>query len=203
MNQSIPEGYLKNANGHLVPLESVTDYDKARDQLVQGIVEKASELNALLTAFKAETMGDVEAFLELAAEQYDTKLGGAKGNVSLLSYDGGHKVQVAVAERLVFDERLQVAKQLVDECIADWTSTSSTEIKTLVDHAFQVDKQGKISFGRVLGLTKVKIDDARWHRAMEAIRDSMQVVATKAYLRIYKREDNGRYQQLPLDLAGV
>ena len=38
-----------------------------------------------------------------------------KGNVTLTSYDGKYKIQRAIAEYLHFDERLQVAKELIDD----------------------------------------------------------------------------------------
>ena len=60
-------------------------------------------------------MNDVQAFVELSAEQYGAKLGGIKGNVTLTSYDGKYKIQRAIAEYLHFDERLQVAKELIDD----------------------------------------------------------------------------------------
>ena len=48
-------------------------------------------------------------FVALSAQEYDVQLGGKKGNTTLISYDGRFKVQLAVSENIVFDERLQVA----------------------------------------------------------------------------------------------
>jgi hypothetical protein len=31
------------------------------------------------------------------------------------------KIQRNIAEHIVFDERLQAAKQLIDECLKEWT----------------------------------------------------------------------------------
>ncbi|REM31517.1 DUF3164 family protein, partial [Mycobacterium tuberculosis] len=73
-----------------------------------------------------------------------------------------------------FDERLQAAKALIDECIQSWSKSSNVNLKVLVNDAFQVDQQGKISTGRVLGLRRHDIDDEKWQLAMKAIGDSMQ-----------------------------
>ena len=204
MTTALPEGYLQNVQGHLVPVDTVSDWDKERDQLVREIVAKAKALQSAMASFKSATMGDVSAFIELSAERYDVKLGGRKGNTTLMSFDGQYKIQLAIAERLMFDERIQAAKALVDECIHEWTEGSRVEIKALVEHAFQADKEGKINIGRILGLMRLAIDNAKWKRAMDAIRDSMQVAATTSYLRVYERQgETARYQQVALDLAAL
>lgn len=59
------------------------------------------------------------------------------------TYDGLKKVQVAISENIVFGAELQTAKNLIDECINEWGADSRPEIVTLIDHAFQVDKEGK------------------------------------------------------------
>ncbi|MDI1231364.1 MAG: DUF3164 family protein [Methylobacter sp.] len=198
-----PFGYLRNGAGHLVPAELVSEIDKTRNDLVLDIVAKAIDLRVLLGDFKADTFGDIQAFAELSAEKYQLKLGGIKGNISLSSFDGRYQIKLSQADVKIFDERLQAAKDLVDGCIHRWTEGSRIEIKALVEHAFQTDKEGKISLGRIYSLMQLDIDDAQWMQAMQALRDSMQVVSTTAYLRIYERNRNGKFEQLALDLAGV
>jgi len=198
------DGYKKNAMGHLVPVEQIQPIDLARDELV---MEKAAKIKAAqeqLRQLKAEIMGDIEAFVSLAAEKYDAQVGGQKGNVTLMSFDGRFKLRRQISENLSFDERLQAAKSLIDECIREWTQGSRTELQALINDAFQVDKEGRINTGRILGLRRLNIDDDRWHRAMEAISDSLQVTGTTAYFRLYERVGNGdRYVSVPLDMAAV
>ncbi|WP_420911283.1 DUF3164 family protein [[Haemophilus] ducreyi] len=53
-------------------------------------------------------------------------------------------------------------------------------------------------------MRRVNISDSRWVRAMDAISDSVQVVGSKSYTRIYKRVgDTDRYEPISLDLANV
>lgn len=202
--KTIPQGYRQNTQGHLVPEEAIAEIDLDRDALVNEIFNAAEQLQANLKKFKDSAMGDVEAFIELAAEKYDARVGGAKGNVSLLSFDGSKKIQIAIGDNLHFDERLAVAKSLVDECIHEWTEGSSMEIKALVEHAFQTDKEGKINTGRILELTRLAIDHPKWKKAMEAIRDSIQVVSSKSYIRLYtRRSPSSKFLQVPLDIASI
>ena len=200
----IPEGYLRDARGALIPQETIKPIDLARNDLVQEIVGKARAVSEHLAEFKTKTFADIEAFIELSAEKYDAKVGGKKGNVGLVSFDGRYKVLRAVQESLTFDERLHAAKALIDECLAEWTQGARSEIRALIDNAFAVDKEGNISTGRILTLRRLEIKDAKWLQAMDALSDSIQVQCSTSYIRVYERiGDTDKYRQIPLDVAGV
>ncbi|NDP58027.1 MAG: DUF3164 family protein [Oxalobacteraceae bacterium] len=201
---AIPAGYRKDAQGRLVPESMIAPIDITRDELVIELLKKAIATQRILTDFKTSAMRDAEAFTTLSAEQYGVNLGGKKGNVTLHSFDGQFKVQIAVAENIQFDERLQAAKALIDECINVWAQNSRDEIKVLVQDAFQTDKEGKISTGRVLGLRRLNILDAKWQLAMKAIGESVQIVGSKEYIRFYQRQSNtDKYDAISLDIAAV
>lgn len=202
-NTQVPDGYMMNGVGHLVPIESIKEIDLARDEFVKGVVAKAVEMSKSLEALKNQLSGDMQAFLELSAEKYGADLGGARGNLSLTSYDGKYKVLRAVSERLDFDERLQAAKELVDDCLREWSKDAGPELRTLVDSAFQVDKKGRINAKRILSLRSLNIEHPTWKKAMEAISDAVTVVGSCTYYRVYERDDDGNYNQLVLDFSGV
>lgn len=196
--------YMPDAQGRLVPISTIRPIDLERDKLVGEIVKEAKGLSSEITNFKERVFGDIAAFVSLSAEQYGAKIGGKKGNVTLMSFDGRYKVQRAIAEHISFDERLQAAKALIDDCITDWAKNSRDEIKVLVNDAFQVDKEGNINTGRVLGLRRLEITDERWKNAMKAISEAVQVVGSKSYVRVYERiGDTDEYRAIPLDVAGA
>lgn len=201
--QTAPESYVMNAKGHYVPLSAVKEIDKLRDDVVQDIISRAKELRSQMIGVKDIMFGNFHEFVELSAHEYDTKIGGQKGNVSLLSFDGKYKVQIAIQDNLVFDERLQVAKSLIDECLRDWTKDSNDNIKAIIDNAFAVDKEGKINIRRVLSLRSLNITDDKWQKAMQAISDATQVISSKEYMRFYERDEYGKYQQISLDFANL
>ena len=197
--QKVPEGFMQNAQGHLVPVSKVREIDKMRDALVGGLMGEAKERAAEMAAFKARCYSDIEAFIETAAKQYKLKLGGKKGNVTLTSYDGRFKIIRAIDESIVFTEGLQIAKSLIDNCIRRWSTGSNANLCVIASKAFQSDKQGNLSTARVLSLAAIKFDDAEWKRAVEAIHQAVRVSATKTYLRFYERDDRGCYMQIALD----
>ncbi|MFZ6655640.1 DUF3164 family protein [Undibacterium sp. TJN19] len=201
--EAVP-GYMTDAQGRLWPEGKVKPIDKARDQLVQELIEKALNVNAELTKFKKAAFGDIASFIDLSAEQYDAKLGGKKGNVTLFSFDGRYKVQFAVSDNIQFDERLQAAKSLIDECIKEWSQGSSPEIQVLVQDAFKTDKEGNLNHGRILALRRLDIKDERWIKAMQAIGESVQVIGSKQYIRFYERRaDTEQYDAISLDMAAI
>lgn len=202
MNET-PQGFRKDAQGRLVPEAHIKPIDLARDELVQEIVRKAKDLNKAIAEFKIGTFGDIAAFVQLSAEQYRVRLGGKKGNVQLLSFDGRYKVLRAIQEAISFDERLQAAKVLIDECLTEWTEGARSELRALVNDAFRVDQAGNIRTGQVLQLRRLSIGDSRWQQAMAAIAEAVQVVGSKSYVRVYERDGDGQYRPIALDIAGV
>jgi len=202
--KTIHPGYWEDANGALIPTSKIKEIDKDRHRVVTQLVEQAKVESSRLMAFKTTAMQDVNDFIERSLKAYDVKHGGKKGNVTLISFDGRFKIVRQMQESIVFDERLQAAKALIDECIQTWSKGSSLNLRVLVNDAFQVDQQGKISTGRVLGLRRHDIDDEKWVLAMKAINDSMQVASTKPYIRFYERDDrSGDYFPVSLDVAAV
>ncbi len=202
--KTIPPGYWQDANGSLVPVSKIKAIDKDRHQVVTDLCEQAEKESARLMGFKTSAMHAVHEFIERSLAEYDVKHGGKKGNVTLINFDGSFKIVRQMAETIVFDERLQAAKALIDECINGWSKGSNANIKVLVNDAFKVDQEGKISAGRVLGLRRHDITEEKWMLAMKAISDSMRVASSKPYIRFYKRDDTtGDYMPISLDVAAI
>lgn len=199
----IPEGYRADAQGRLVPVAHIKEVDLLRDQTVAELAEAAKVLNRALADYRAKAHSTIQAFAELSAEKYGAKLGGKKGNLTLVTFDGRYKIQRAINDQLVFDERLQAAKTLVDECINEWADGSRSELRTLINDAFQVDRAGHIDTARVLSLRRHAINDERWKRAMEAVSESLRVASSRSYIRVYERNPQGAYVAINLDLANA
>lgn len=201
-----PAGCRINSKGHYVPEQMIPPIDLERDALVQTLVREARIVNENLRLFKACAFSDIYAFIALSFEQYNTKIGKnkGKGNVTLYDFSGKYKIQLAVSDRIAFDERLQAAEQLISDCISEWAEDSRDEIKLLVQSAFQVDREGKINTGKVLSLRRIAIKNEKWQSAMDAIGESLQVVDSTEYIRVYERiEGSNKYIPINLDLAAV
>ncbi|HHV7522966.1 TPA: DUF3164 family protein [Burkholderia orbicola] len=200
----IPVGWVEDARGRLIQESLVAPIDQLRDQTIMSLIDEAKRLRSALSDFKARAFGDIAAFIEASHEQYGVKVGGAKGNISLVTFNGRYKIVRQIAEHLQFDERLQAAKELIDECLREWTEGSDDKVKVLINEAFQVDKEGNVNTGRILALRRLAIDDPKWTKAMRAIVDSIRVTGSKPYIRLYERvPDTEEYRAISLDLASI
>jgi hypothetical protein len=201
---STPNGYMKNAQGHLVPVEQVRPSDLMRDTLVNELVARAGGLNQQLTDFKRQALQDVDAYVSLVGEKYGVQLGGKQGNVSLLSYDGRYKIERIHAKNIGFTAELQAAKALIEQCIMRWSADARSELKALIMQAFRPNSKGELRTSALLGLLRLEIEDEDWLRAMQALKDSIQVNGCTTYIRLYERIGmTDQYKLIPLDIAGV
>ncbi|CAA0111544.1 Uncharacterised protein [BD1-7 clade bacterium] len=202
--QRIPDGYMQNALGHLVPINNVSEQDKLRDQIVNDLVNDAALINAALKNFKAKAFKDIDDLVEIAADRFGATIGGKKGNLSLTSYDGQYKIQRTVANRLAFTEEIEAAKALILACINRWTAGANAHVHALVDRAFKTNRNGELKTAAILDLLTLEIDDDEWKRAMDALKESIFVANTAVYVRVYERIGTSEhYRMIPLDLASV
>lgn len=201
---TIPAGYREDAHGRLVPEANIKPIDLLRDSLVRELCETARKRNAELRELRLRMFAEIQAFAQLSAETYGAQIGGKKGNLTLTTFDGRLKIVRAISNQLVFDERLQAAKHLIDACLNEWSQDARPELRTIITDAFNVDQEGNINTARVLQLRRMDIKDERWLRAMEAISDSLRVSVSKSYIRIYERRgESDEYDQLNLDLSAA
>ncbi|MGN0755576.1 DUF3164 family protein [uncultured Treponema sp.] len=119
MAKEMKEQFLEDAQGQLVPIAAVKPIDLKRHEAVTSIMADTFKERDRLVEFKKSIWLRVQDFLaESAKDSGARKFGGSKGNVTLTSFDGRFKVMVAVNDTVQFNEKLQVAKQLIDKCIA-------------------------------------------------------------------------------------
>ncbi len=202
LNDNLP--MLTDGKGRHCPINTIHPVDLARHDLVIDRLAEAKALRDQLRAFKEQTFTDVEAFIELSAADYDVKMGGVKGNLAMVNHDETLKLRIAISERIAFDERLQVAKALFDELVAEHSAGLDEVIAVLIQEVFKVDKAGKVDARKVLDLRKYKVKHPKWEKAMQAINDSIKIMGSKTYIQIYDRETpNDEWELVSLDLAKV
>lgn len=196
-----PDGIelAKNTAGAYVPLANVMEIDKLRDELVTGLVAVAEDLSKKLNLFKDYAASEAESFREVSAQDHGIRLGGRKGGYSLMSYDGELKLVLDNATLIAVNEKVSVAREAILSCVRRWSEGANSHLVELVSRAFETDRQGHLSVGRLLALRSYKIeDDPEWVAAMEALSEGMVTSGSKTYLRFYKRDAAGEYKQIAL-----
>lgn len=205
MNQkTIPEGYMLDSRDRLVPEEHVDEVDIVRDDLVRNLIAKGLMLHEDIRRFRSDALSEVKSFIQLAAQKYDVTIGGRKGNISMTSYDGTRMIKVQVSDLIRFDERVEVAKELLTELGAKWADTPGvpSELKIVVEETFRTNAEGQLSVSRIVSLMRWKITHPTWLKAMDILRDSLHVVGSAEYIRLYQREDSkAQWRAISLDIA--
>ena len=93
---------------------------------------------------------------------------------------------------------------MIDECLTEWAADGSAQIRALVNRVFQVDKEGQINRAEMFMLLRVNIDEPRWIRAMEAIRESIRTIGSSRYVRFYNRPaGDAPWSAVTIDLASA
>ncbi len=201
---SIPAGYWLNGQGNLIPDAKVKVIDKLCDELVRNLAGRAKAQSEALEKFKRESMDEVLAFLALSQAEYGVARGRNKGNVTLSTYDMTLRITRSMQDKIAFGPSLLAAKELIDECAQEWSVDANDNVKVVIQHAFQTDREGKINIANVLALKNYEIKDEKWARAMKAIDDSIKTVGTTPYIRFHKRNEKTlKYEPIILDLAAL
>jgi hypothetical protein len=198
--------YWTNKKGEKVHPDMVRADDKIKHELVIGIMKKVHERRDTLASFKHEIVEDIDTYMELLRSEYnldvmkDSKL----GNITLQSFDGLVKVQVAVSQHIDFDEKLGLAKEKIDQFLKAETKDASPVLKTLVMKVFEVDKKGNINAKQVLALKSYDISEPLWLEAMSIIDDAVEIVGSKSYIRFYERNSvEDKWKNLSLNFSDM
>ncbi|ENN99776.1 MULTISPECIES: DUF3164 family protein [Pseudoalteromonas] len=200
---NVPEGYLKDGKGNLVAIANIKQTDLIKDEFVKKAIDKALEMQETLAEFKQSLMAEADDFIELLAQEHGVNLGGKKGNVTLRTFDSQLKVTLQTQERIELGPELSLAKELIDQCLDEWTEGGNQNIKAIVSKTFNTDKQGSLNPQRILALRKLEISDdsGKWTKAMNIIAESVGVVDSTRFIRFYKQDDKGIEQAVSLDIA--
>lgn len=203
----VPEGYRINRQGHLVPLARITEAEQLRDEVVMQVVREAERLNSEIAAFYKRSLEDIQDLVKMAGERWGVQLGGSRGNLTLISFDGDYKVVRQISDMIGFTEEIEVARALLNECIDRWGEGSNDNLRLIVDRTFRTTQDGNLRKGAVLDLMSVEIDDAGWQRGIEALRKAIEVNGTAVYVRAYQRErlpgGKSGWRQIAIRTGGV
>lgn len=200
----IPDGYFERADGSLVRADQLKPQETLADEMVRILIAKAEALSADLAGLKAESMSEMQALRALLMDEYGVKVGGAEGNVSFKTVDGRLLVRLQISKHVSFGPELEAAKELIDECLTDWSDDAGAEIKEIIQDVFRLNAKGRIDTQGILNLRKHRFEDPRWENAMTAIADAIRRDSSTTYVRFYRVDPKtGTETRIPLEIAEV
>lgn len=192
--------YWVDPVGDEIPEQYVRTEDKRRDRLVESIMKIVVPLHEKLKAEKAAIQEKTGGYLSNVANTYNEEW---KGNARISNFRGDKTVEVSITELIDFDEKLQVAKRKIDSCMRRWTEDSKKPVQKVVTKVFKTDKQGKLNKQLILSLLGWGIQDPEWEEAMDIIKNSIKVVATRTYYNFYIRDADGSQKAIVLNFSAL
>ncbi len=196
-----PPGFRYDRDGDLRAEANIKPAEALEDQVATDLGRRAVRIQRFLARFKARAFAETGALLDTLNDKHGVKRGGKKGGAVFYSFDGRFKVVLQNSDRLAFSAELQAARALLGEYLDEVTSQASSDLRSLVSRAFQMDGDGNCNVSDVMRLLAYNITHPKWVQAMEAIKESIRVVGTASYIRFYQRNDLGEYDPISLDLA--
>jgi hypothetical protein len=185
------------------------EYEGKRDDMVKHLVKEGLAFSQMMSNMKNDFLQRLEIFTTAAQEYAELSGKAYKGNMTLYSKDKLMKVEYAINESYSYDERSLQAEALIKECMQSLVREDENT-KVLYDLVSSLmertGKTGKMDPRQVSKLYKYEdeIQDSRFKQAIGLFKEAYQFISSKAYLRIYTRQDHkAKWEQLPLDFASV
>ncbi len=196
------DGNWLNPRGHAVDPAVIGPIEKKRDRMVEQIYRSAERLEAKMKAEKLKYLEKIMDYVEYLEAKMKGKCAGG-GNMVLTNYSGDRQIQIKINDVIQFDEKLSIAKHLIDEWVVNESSSASADLKAFVTQAFEVDKTGQINKYNIIRLMRLNIKNKQWRHAMDVLQQSIDVTGTRQYLNIRRRNESGKWEAINMNFSSM
>lgn len=196
----VVDGRMMTADGDLRLLQNIHESDLLEHDMVLSISCIWERLSATIDRFKQHNFEDVTVFADLLYEKYQAKRGGKEGGMSFTTFDKKFKLVISIQKVLDLGPEILVAKAKMLEAVEQ--TGGDSDFKALVTAAYSMT-DGKVSVAKILSLRSIKIANALWNEALAIAIDAIEVISKKKQIRLYKKNDAGKYISIPLDIAAI
>lgn len=177
-------------------------YEALKEDTVNELVGIADKLNAELSEFKKKAFDSMGTIYEMLLE-YSKRRDADKGNFTLTSLNGELKIEFAKQEQGKFDERAgQAEKHIIDFVERQFKEDLGTKdlITSLLER-----KKGSLDIKLVQKLYKLedRYSDASWKEGLKLLKESWQPGESKSYIRFYRKDSNGTWQDVVLSFPSI
>lgn len=192
-------------SGTEIPYNRTTKVERLHERSSSKIAKAAIDVNRKLVEFN-------DMITELSQEAFDEYMNSkgidkiTKGNYTWFNFDRSIKIEISVSEPIVFDSlTITAAKQKLDEFLDANIESKNTFIKQMIIDAFETQRSGSLDTKQVLKLTSYedKVNSARFSEAIKLIREAIRRPKSKAYRRVWIKDESGKYQNIELNLSSL
>lgn len=179
-------------------------YQNEKNKFVDDVIGIFTHYNTLLQDFKKRSIGDAQL---LNAKVYEINGKEPKDNKSfqLKNEDDTAKIVVENQERFEFTEEAPVHIEAIKEIFKNKFAERNKGMYKFLDAILM--KNGKGDYDPKL-LTKARnqakeLGDADLITEFEKLTDCQRVTETATYIRAYKKDENGKYQDVSLNFSAL
>lgn len=197
----VVDGRMQDPDGNLILMKNIHEADLLEHDMVLAIACIWESVSGKIARFKQYCFEDVTTFVDLLFEKWQAKRGGTEGNMSFSTIDRRFQLKICIQKTIDFGPEIQVAQSKLAEAIRSMASDDS-DIQSIVTSAFTLT-DGKLNVAAILRLRKLKISNPTWNEGMQIIDNAIEVISRKKQIRLYKRNDQGQYDAVPLNIAAL
>lgn len=188
--------------GNAIPEKYVSPYDKRKEVVLRRLLRKAESLNEKLNSYKSELQTELDLLYKIMLQEYNIEPSDLNENKAFYSFDKAIKIEMSIDNVVSFSDKINVAQAKLKEFIETKSANTDGDLMLLVNQAFTTTK-GRLDKARVMSLFKLNIKHPKWEEAMELIKDSIETNSTRKYFNVYKRDSNGDYKRVSLNITAL
>lgn len=195
--------HLPDQDGNNFPVDMVRDDLIRKHYVAMQIAEEAEKINAILKQFKDEAMELTTELWQIRKEKDDLHKR-SKGGQIVYSLDKETKVTISTGSRTIFDTEIM---ERAEDCFNRFIQKKSgqgadADVLAILSAALK-RQNGDYDPRRIANLHKVKIEDPLFKEGLALIEEARDSNRTKMYLSVEKRNPQGEYKHILLDVARV
>ena len=204
MIQTRKDKAWRDEAGTMIPYNRLTKYELMRERELGKIIKDAEVINKKLAEFKNHVRQACDDIVTIYMEESGVESIG-KGNVTLFNFDRSVKVELSINDRIEFDDlTMKACKQKLDEFLNANVDEKQAFVKEMVNEAFSTSR-GKLDAKKVMSLLKYenKIKDVLFLQALKLLKESIRRPDSKAYYRVWQKDDAGEYKNIELNFSSI
>lgn len=187
-----------------IPYKRTTKVERLMEIESYKLLNEAKKIRKQLTLYKllAKKVCN-EVYEEFMKDKNIEKE--RKGNYTWYNFDRSIKIEVAISERITFDDlTISAAREKLDQFIDANVEGKVDFVKELVNDAFKTSK-GQLDAKKVMGLLRYrsKIKDEIFQEALGLIEAAVRRPESKIYYRVWERDENGKYEAIELNFSNI
>lgn len=205
VTQKPKDGTWHDESGTAIPYNRITKAERLMERYSAKILKEAEFVNHRLAIFKEDVKKMCqEAYDAFMDEKEITRE--TKGNFTWYNFNRSIKIDVAINERIEFDDlTIEAAKAKFDEFLEENITSKNEFAKQMVIDAFETQRNNKLDTKRVMQLTRYekKINDPLFSEAVDLINQAIRRPESKTYFRVWKKTVDGGYENIDLNFSSI